>query len=158
MRKGKLLVVPKETLKPGDICFDTVDKRCVDIVKIDSTGILTQETRTRFPRPLINDVGLPADRFVDLFIEDEITEEKFPLDPVQQAYIFKNESRDRLLFFTAVSGEKNFAVVLSKDVSMQYAMNRMAPVADMYGQYVASQKAINEPAKSFNDWYFSVSV
>lgn len=158
MRKGKLKIETKKTIKPGDVCFDTVDKKCIDIIKIDDTGILTQDTCTRVARPLIKSVGLPADRFVGLFIEDEVTEEVFPLDPIQQAYVFKNESRDRLLFFTCLQGDKNIAVALTKDVNMQCAMNKLAPVADMYGEYVAAQKAIKEPAKRFNDWYFSVSV
>ena len=158
MRKGKLLVVTKQVLKPGDICFDTTDKKCVDIVKMDSTGVLTQDTCTRVARPLISSVDVPADRFVELFIEDEVTEEVFPLDPLQQSYVFKNESRDRLLFFTCLQGNKNIAVALTKDVNMQHAMNKLSPVADLYGEYVASQKSIKEPAKHFDDWYFSVSV
>lgn len=158
MRKGKLIVVEKSNIKPTDVCFDTVTKRCVEIMKIDNAGLFSRDVITGAPQQPIKDVGLPAERFVELVIEDEVTEEVFPLDPAQQGYIFKNEKRDRLLFFTCLSGEKTFAVALSKDVNMQSVMNKMAPIADLYGEYVAGQKAIKEPAKRFNDWYFSVSV
>lgn len=158
MRKGRLLITPKNLLKPGELCFDTLDKRCILIVKIDDNGILTEEASTRTARPAISHVGLPADRFVALSIEDEVTDEVFPLDPLQQSYIFRSENRDRVLFFTCRAGGKEIAVVLSKDVNMQHTMNKMAPVADAYGEYVAVQKSMKEPAKRFADWFHSVSV
>jgi len=158
MRKGKLLIVEKSSIREENTYFDTLTKKVIDIVKINDGMIMSWETSTRTAQEPINSIGINPDRFVELSIEDEITGEIFPLDELQQPYVFKSENRDRLQFMTVLHRDKNIAIVMAKDMNMQHAINRLAPIANFYGQYVAQQKTINEPCKSIEDWYFIISV
>lgn len=158
MRKGKLLIVEKSNLKGSDTCFDCEAKKPIDVIKIDNGYIITHDLITNTRLPVIDSVEMNPDRFVNLFIEDEVTGEKFEVIQFQQPYVYSSEGRDRLLFITQKIGPKEYAFVICKEAGTQSQINRFAPIADAYGKYVCQQKAINEPAKKFDDWYFAVSI
>lgn len=158
MRKGKLLIVEKSSVKEADLCFDTEVKKPVDVVLIGKDSIITYEETTRTKLEPVNILTVSPYRFVNLFVEDEVTGEKFKIFAFQQSYVYSSEGRDRLLFITQKIGPEEYAFVICKESGTQSQINRFAPIADAYGMYICQQKAINEPAKKFNDWYFAVSI
>ena len=157
MRKGKLLIREKSSISEREVCFDRVNKCPVEVISENVGNYTIVHKLTRIVSQIFH-IDFDITSFVDLFIEDEITGEIFPLEVTQQTYIFSNENRNHLKFFTHFNGSKNIATVLSKDMIMQSMVNHFSPIGDSYGIYVAQQKSINEPAKNFGDWYFSVSV
>ena len=93
-------------------------------------------------------------------IRDTVTKEEFTLNAEQQSYVYKSGRGENVQFFTRnnhVLMEEQ-AIVFAKNMEMQVVVNYIAPVADAYGKYVAGQKSIGEPAKSFGDWFFDVSI
>ena len=154
MRKGKLITERAKTIKPGDVYLDKGVKLMVTVGSVEN-GIVKGETSIGQP------CKTDAKSLVILTIFDQKEEVSFDLDHSQQEYLYKNYREHDYNFFVKkdpLNNYKPYAVVFTKDVKMIDHINHMSPIADAYGMYVASQKAIGEPAKKFEDWYFDVSV
>lgn len=155
MRKGELIIEQPKTISPGDRLFDIDLKLPVVVDKIEDEDILV--------RNRINKEKLTTNSrdLVKLLVKDTVEDDAFfEIKLEHQAFIYKNENKDQFFFITHDDTVLNiaFAVVLCKEPITQSTMNFIAPIADAYGMYVASQKAIGEPAKKFSDWYFSISI
>lgn len=155
MRKGKLIIEKKTTFKIGDRCFDSLGKIPLIITSTEKDDIFGEDMMTGNP------VKIKADVIFVMRIQDTIEENAiFDVAIEQQSYLFSSESKDMLRFMTRnnhLTGFKD-AIVLAKNIKMTEIVGYVAPICDFYGQYVASQKASNEPAKNFSDWYFNISI
>lgn len=158
MRKGKLLIVENLTIKEKGIYFDTEKKMVVEVIKITDNAVKIQEIMNRHASYSIDILTVNEGRLVKLIIEDDVTYDKFEIIHFQQYYIYSAPSRDRLFFITHKIAHQEFAYAVCKESGTQSQINKFAPIADAYGKYVCQQKAINEPAKKFDDWYFAVSI
>ena len=155
MRKGKLVIQEKKTFKAFDVCFDKVAKACVEILRVDGDNIWVRQKLTQNPGKV------SADSLIELIVQDTVEDKKFfEIAPAQQHYLYKSAGRDQFHFITKddLIRKKAIAYVLCKEVRMQGDINHIAPIANAYGMYVASQKAIGERAEKFEDWYFDVSI
>lgn len=154
MRNGKLIIKKKTTFKVGDRCFDSIGKVPIVIDVVEKGDVYGKNMLTGNPLKVLPEC------LVDILVKDTIEESFFELSMDQQAFLFKNESKDMFKFYTVdnLSTNMNEAVVLCKEIEMMSMIIFMAPIADSYGLYVAGQKAISEPSKNFRDWYFNISI
>tara|TARA_R110000782_G_scaffold56886_2_gene118972 strand:+ start:377 stop:841 length:465 start_codon:yes stop_codon:yes gene_type:complete len=154
MRIGKLVVTKKVTFKVGDKCFDTVSKQNVEIKKMDGRGIWMQD---EYGNPHKGD----AESLVDISVKDTVEETLFVLGNDQKAYMYRSESKENFRFLTYTdfsNNEEETAVIIAKTIKLRSHVRFLSGIVDAYGMYVASQKAIKEPAKKFEDWFFNISI
>jgi len=156
MRRGQLLVEKPRTVKPGDIYFDIQEKICIKISTIDE-GIINGEDAI-IGNPLR--VHSNADNLRHLVVEDVITHERFETAYGLQAYLYKCGKSDNFKFYDRTNHKHEIqeAVVLCRENNQASLVKNMNVMATAYGNYVANQKAIGEPAKKFEDWHFDVSI
>jgi hypothetical protein len=155
MRKGQFIKEPKTKFKPKDIVFDPMVKELV-IVNSIKDGVIEGQTVSHGQPCQVHALNL-LERFT---IQDTMTKEEFPLNLTQHSYVYKSGYGDNLKFYTrknSLTGDVE-AVVYAKNVEMMSTINSMSNIGDAYGKYVAGQKAMNEPAKNFKDWFFDISI
>ena len=96
-------------------------------------------------------------------VEDIKTGEPFLFKDEVQASYLERKLKNNEFNFIDVPVQKGVdrimrAHVLTKEASLSGFVSDIAPLANEYGKYVASQKAAGETVKWFEDWYFEVSI
>ena len=142
------------TIIPGDIYFDIQEKKWFKISTIEE-GIINGEDAV-IGGPIR--VHSSVDNLRHLVVEDVITKERFETAYQLQSYLFKSGKADHFKFYDRTNHKHEIqeAVVLCHDVNQTSMVKDMDVIATAYGNYVANQKAIGEPAKKFSDWHFDV--
>ena len=156
MRKGELVIEPAKP-KSGLRLFNKTVKKAMDIQKNDDGNLICLDANYRNnPSKIIDG----TDEFVRLLVKDRMSGEFFELHESQHEYIYRKDRTAEFYFHTKDdhAEDRKVAFIFAKNIGMISIVRLASCLADAYGMYVASQKAINEPAKKFEDWYFDVSV
>ena len=151
-----MIIEKPKTIKPGDIFFDSNAKVMFKVGKLED-GVITGVNPVNGGTIRIH---AQSDDLHHLIVEDAITEERFEISYDQQAYLYKSGMGKDFKFFDRTNHMYNIqeAVILAKNLNQTIFVKEMNVIANEYGMYVAGQKAINEPAKTFEDWHFEVSI